>query len=70
MAKSLKAGDKVEWNTAQGKTSGTVEKRQTSATQIKGHKVAASKNEPQYIVKSAKTGRKAAHKAEGLAKKA
>ena len=62
MGKELKAGDKVEWETSQGKTHGTVEKKQTSATQIKGHKVAASKDNPEYIVKRAKSGKKAAHK--------
>ena len=70
MAKALKKGDKVEWNTSQGKTQGTVEKKQISATKIKGHKVAASKDNPQYIVKSAKSGKKAAHKAQELRKRA
>lgn len=69
MAKELKKGDKVEWDTSQGKIRGTVEKKQTSKTQIKGHKVAATKSDPQYIVKSEKTGKKAAHKASGLKKK-
>lgn len=69
MAKELKKGDKVEWNTSQGKTHGTVEKKQTSETKIKSHKVAASKDNPQYIVKSDKSGKKAAHKAEELKKK-
>jgi Hypervirulence associated proteins TUDOR domain len=70
VAKHLKKGDKVEWNTSQGKTQGTVEKKQTSETHIKGHKVAASKDNPQYIVKSAKSGKTAAHKPGELKKKA
>jgi hypothetical protein len=69
MTKELKKGDKVEWDTSQGKTRGTVEERQTSKTHIKGHKVAASKDNPQYIVKSSKSGKKAAHKPEELRKK-
>lgn len=69
MAKDLKKGDKVEWDTSQGKTYGTVEKKQTSPTHIKKHKVAASKDDPQYIVKSAKSGKKAAHKPEELKRK-
>ena len=68
MAKELKKGDKVEWNTSQGKTRGTVEKKQIAPTKIKGHKVAASKDNPEFIVKSAKSGKTAAHKAEGLKK--
>lgn len=69
MARNLKRGDAVEWETSQGKTHGTVVKKQTSPTRIKGHKVAASKDDPQYIVKSAKSGEKAAHKPQSLAKK-
>jgi hypothetical protein len=65
---NLKKGDKVEWETSQGKTHGTVEKKQTSETHIKGHKVAATKDDPQYIVKSDKSGAKAAHKPDALKK--
>lgn len=69
MAKSLKTGDSVEWETSQGKTHGTVERKVTSETHIKGHKVAASKDNPEYIVKSDKSGKKAAHKPESLKKR-
>lgn len=68
MAKDLKPGDHVAWNTSQGETEGVVEKKQTSPTKIKGHKVAASKDHPEFIVRSDKTGAKAAHKAEALKK--
>ncbi len=66
MSKDLKKGDAVEWNTSQGKTEGKVVRKQTSETEIKGHKVAASKDDPQYIVESDKTGARAAHKPEAL----
>lgn len=69
MAKELKSGDKVEWNTSQGKTAGKIVKKQTSPTKIKEHQVAASLNDPQFIVESAKTGAKAAHKPTQLKKK-
>ena len=68
MAKTLKKGDKVEWNTSQGKTTGTVKKKLTSAIKIKGHEVAASKSNPEYLVESSKSGKKAAHKPEALKK--
>lgn len=68
MTKSLKKGDKVSWNTSQGRTHGTVVRKQTSATHIKSHKVSASKDDPEYIVKSDKSGDLAAHKAEALTK--
>ena len=67
MAKDLKKGDHVEWSTSQGKTHGTVEKKQTSDTKIKGHTVRASSDDPQYIVRS-DNGGKAAHKAGALNK--
>lgn len=60
--KALKAGDKVRWDHSQGTTTGKVVRRQTTPTRIKGHKVAASKDNPEYIVKSDKTGAIAAHR--------
>jgi hypothetical protein len=69
MAKSFKKGDKVEWDTSQGETHGKVVGKQTSETRIKGHKVAASSDNPQYIVESDKSGKKAAHKPDELRKK-
>jgi hypothetical protein len=66
MAKSFKTGDKVEWDHSQGATRGTVVKKQTTPTKIKGHKVAASKSNPEYIVESDKRGARAAHKPDGL----
>jgi hypothetical protein len=64
--KTLKPGTKVRWNTSQGETAGTVVKRQTRATKIKTHKVAASNDNPEYIVRSAKSGKTAAHKRRAL----
>ena len=68
MADKLTQGDKVEWNTAQGKTTGEVKKKLTSPTDIKGHHVAASKDNPEYLVESDKSGKEAAHKPESLKK--
>jgi hypothetical protein len=45
-----------------------VVEKQTSQTRIKGHKVAASKDDPQYIVESDKSGKRAAHKPDALKK--
>jgi hypothetical protein len=66
---SLKKGDRVEWETSQGTTSGTVKKKLTSPTEIKGHRVAASEDNPEYLVESEKSGKQAAHKPESLKKK-
>ena len=69
MAKEFKAGDHVEWDYAGNKVKGTVEKKITSETHIKGHTAKATKDDPQYLVKSDKTGAEAAHKPEELRKK-
>ena len=68
MSKELKPGDKVKWDSSQGEIKGTVEKKLTAPTKIKTHKVAASPDDPEYMVKSDKTGAKAAHKPEALKK--
>ena len=54
MTKTLKAGDKVSWNTSQGETTGKVVRKQTRPMKIKGHEVKASKENPEYVVKSDK----------------
>lgn len=67
MADDLKKGDKVEWNSHGGTAHGEVERKLTSDTKIKSHQVRASKDDPQYLVKSDKGG-EAAHKREALKK--
>jgi hypothetical protein len=66
MAKDLKAGDKVRWNTSQGMTHGRVKRKLTSDTTVGGQKITASTDSPRYLVVSDKTGAEAAHKAEAL----
>lgn len=61
-------GDTVTWNTAQGETVGKVVKKLTSRTSIKGYTAEASEEDPQYLVKSEKTGQQAAHRPESLSK--
>jgi hypothetical protein len=68
MAGTFKPGDRVQWNTSQGKTRGRVKKKLTSPASIKGHIVRASKQNPEYLVQSDKTGKAAAHKPAGLKK--
>jgi len=68
VADQFKKGDKVEWITSQGKTTGEVKKKLTSPIDIKGHHVAASEDNPEYLVESDKTGKQAAHKPDSLKK--
>ena len=66
--KNFQVGDKVSWNSSQGKINGTVKKKLTAPTDIKTHHVAASPDEPQYLVKSTASGQEAAHKPQALKK--
>jgi hypothetical protein len=68
MTKELKKGDHVAWNTSQGETHGVVEQKITGTATVKGHTAKASPDEPQYKVKSGKTGKEAIHKPEQLHK--
>jgi len=65
MTEEFKKGDKVKWRSHGGEAHGTVEKKQTSRSSIKGHTVAASPGNPQFIVRT-NEGKKAAHKPDAL----
>lgn len=62
----FKQGDKVKWKSHGGEAVGQVERKITSDTEAGGRKVKASKEEPQYLVKSEKSGGTAVHKPETL----
>jgi hypothetical protein len=59
----------VEWNTPQGPTHGKIVEKETSDFELDGNTHWASEQEPQYVVESAKTGARAAHKASALTEK-
>lgn len=65
--KSFKAGDKVEWDSSGGHSTGKVIKKVTGEETVKGHTAKASRDEPQYKVKSDRGG-EAIHKPESLKK--
>ena len=69
MAKALKKGDAVRWSSSQGTVEGHVVKTLTTPIDIKGHHVAASKENPEVLVRSDKTGAEAAHKPAALKKR-
>lgn len=68
MGKELSKGDRVSWSTSQGRTQGTVEEKRVKDFEFAGQKFTASDDEPAYIVKSEKSGDKAAHKGSALRK--
>lgn len=68
MMHDFKVGDHVEWNSEAGRVRGTIKKKITSRMIFKGYTVHASKEEPQYQIKSDKTDHVAMHKGSALKK--
>jgi hypothetical protein len=64
----FEVGDRVTWKSHGGAADGKIVRKLTSETQIKGYKVAASKDNPEYLVETGE-GKQAAHKAEALTKR-
>ena len=69
MADELSRGDEVSWKTHGTTTTGTVKKKITEDTEAAGRTVRADDDDPQYLVKSDKTGGEAVHKPDALDKK-
>ena len=68
MTDKFNPGDEVEWNSHGGTATGKVVRKLTSPIRIKNHEVAASKENPEYLVETPRGG-KAAHKEEALRKR-
>ncbi len=67
MTKDPKPGDDVSWSSHGGEAHGKVLRKLTRPTTIKGHKVAASPDNPEWLVETDE-GKRAAHKADALKK--
>jgi len=61
-------GDHVSWKSHGGEAVGEVEKKITKDTEAAGRTVRASEDDPQYLVKSEKSGGEAVHKPSALKK--
>jgi Hypervirulence associated proteins TUDOR domain len=68
MADDLKKGDHVRWNSHGGTAEGTVQRVITTDTEAAGRRVRADEDDPQYEVKSDKSGGSAVHKPGALKK--
>ena len=66
MAKTFKRGDHVGWNSEAGRVRGVILKKIVSDFRFKGYVHHASRQEPQYIIKSEKTDHIAIHKGVAL----
>lgn len=69
MTKDFKKGDKVTWQSHGGTAEGEVLRKVTEDAELAGRQVRASKDEPQYLVRSEKSGGEAVHKPDALTKK-
>ena len=68
MAQEFHEGDHVSWKSHGGTAEGTVQKKITDDTEAAGRTVRASEDDPQYEVKSEKSGGTAVHKPSALDK--
>ena len=68
MSDKIKVGDRVAWKSSGGRSTGKVVKKQTALMKIRGHKVAASPDNPDFIVESEKSSARTAHKPDALRK--
>lgn len=66
MGDELHEGDEVTWRSHGTTVDGTVEKKLTHDTEAAGRTVRASPDDPQYLVRSDKSGREAVHKPSAL----
>jgi hypothetical protein len=66
MAEELHEGDHVSWKSHGSRAEGTVERKITEDTEASGRTVRASDDDPQYEVRSDKSGRTAVHKPSAL----
>ena len=69
MADEFEKGDHVTWKSHGGTAEGVVEEKITTETEAGGRTVKASEDEPQYLVKSDKSGGEAVHKPGALEKR-
>ena len=68
MGKAFSKGDHVSWNSEAGRVSGTIITVHTADFTYKGYTHHATKEDPQYEIKSDKSDHIAAHKGSALRK--
>ena len=66
MPQEFRRGDRVEWKFRGRKVIGRVRRRLTSRTEVGGQVVAASKDDPRYLVRSERSGKETARRPSAL----
>jgi hypothetical protein len=65
---AISKGDKVTWNTSQGRTTGKAVEKKTKDFTHQGQDFKPTDDDPYWIVESEKSGKQAAHKESSLSK--
>lgn len=66
MQERFKRGDRVSWNFRGRAVTGSVRRRLTARTEIDGRVVAATKEDPRYVIRSSKSGKETVRRAAAL----
>ena len=66
MAQDFKRGDRVEWNFRGRTVRGKVRRRLTKRAEVDGRVVAATPDDPRYIVRSERSGAETTRRAAAL----
>jgi hypothetical protein len=66
LAGELKRGDRVEWTYRSGKAVGVVKRKLTARTTVSGQVVAASKDDPRFLVETEKSKKRVAKRPDAL----
>lgn len=68
MTQEFTKGDRVTWQSHGGTAEGEVVRRITEDAELAGRQVRASRDEPQYLVRSDTSGGEAVHKLSALSR--
>jgi Hypervirulence associated proteins TUDOR domain len=68
MPEEFKRGDRVEWNFRGRPVVGKVRRKLTKRTEVGGQPVAASKDDPRYVVRSDRSGKETTRRPSALRK--
>ena len=66
MSGEFQRGDRVEWRYRGQRVTGSVRRKLTSRTEVGGRPVAASKDDPRYVVRTDKTGKETTRRSGAL----
>jgi Hypervirulence associated proteins TUDOR domain len=66
MSQEFRRGERVEWNFRGRRVTGRVRRKLTARTEVAGRPVAASKDDPRYVVRTDRTGKETTRRPDAL----